>query len=231
MKQLVDYSINIFNPKIFVVIIKDKYERGMTFCRAQEFYESPNPKFRGKGFSIWEYMDWYAKKNKRGFSYAHDWSGFNIPVKVIVDCYKKHWMTEDDPSLFETPYDEVLYKIVSGIADKVGYSNCIDGYIIATDKTSGTLFEHEICHARYCAEPKYRKLVNQVTNRFKKALPIQYKILRKNILNMGYAPKVVDDEIQAYMQYGFDDPKFRNNLELSVLRSISKMYVDALKKL
>ncbi len=231
MKSLVNYSIEIIEPCIFAVLIKDKYERGMTFCRFQEFYESPSRKFRGKGFSIWEYMDWYAKKNHRGFSYAADWSGYNIPVKSIIECYEAHWMDIRKPDLFETPYDEVMSNIVADITQEVGPHNCINGYILGTDDIKGDLFKHEVCHAKYYTNPKYRKAVNGITQKIKKALPQQYKILKKNILSMGYAPKVVNDEIQAYMQYGYEIPNFRNNLEMSVLNSLSKMYVDALEKL
>lgn len=231
MKPLVNYFIEIVEPRIFAVVIKDKYERGMTFCRFQEFYESPNRKFRGKGFSIWEYMDWYAKKNNRGFSYAADWSGYNIPVNSIVNCYKEHWMDIRKPELFETPYDQVMSDILADITHEVGASDCINGYIIGTDVNKGSLFQHEVCHAKYYIDPRYRRAVNGVTQRIKKALPKQYQTLRKNVLNMGYTPKVVDDEIQAYMQYGYDEPRFRNDLEMSILNSLSKMYVDALKKL
>jgi hypothetical protein len=231
MKHLVNYSINIVEPNIFAVIIKDQYERAMTFCRVQEFYESPNKKFKNKSFSIWEYMDWYSKKGKKGFSYPADWSGFNFPVSVILDCYKRHWMNTGDPELFETPYDEVLYNIVRAITDKVGLSNCHNGYVIGTDKLGGSLFEHEICHAKYHTDKKYKRAVNCVTRRLKRGLPEHYKILKKNILNMGYSASVVDDEIQAYMQYGASDHKFSSGIEGSIINSIRKMYTDSIKNI
>ncbi|NDB56269.1 hypothetical protein EB169_10645, partial [archaeon] len=71
-------------PNIFAVIIPNGFDRAMTFCRVQEFYESPNPQFRGKHFSMWDYMKWYSKEYDRGFSYPNDWSGFNIPFEVIT---------------------------------------------------------------------------------------------------------------------------------------------------
>lgn len=229
MKHLVKYSIKIIEPRIFAVIIEDKYERGMTFCRVQEFYESPNRKFRGKVFSMWDYMDWYSKKHGKGFSYPDDWSGYNVPVEVIIDCYRGSWIDHSKPKIFETPYDEVMSNILADITHEVGPSNCLNGYIMGTDKTNGDLFEHEFCHAQYYTDPKYRKAVDVVTKRLKKGLPAHYKQLKKNIMEMGYAARVVDDEIQAYMQHGIEDPKFRKDVEISVLNSLRQMYVDALK--
>jgi len=49
----INYKIEKVKPKIFAVIIEDSYDRAMTFLRIQEFYESPNPAFRGnKDFSF-----------------------------------------------------------------------------------------------------------------------------------------------------------------------------------
>ena len=99
----IKYKLTEVKPNVFVVVVKEKYDRAMLFCRVQEYYESPNTKFRGKNFSMWDYMKWYAS-NHNGFSYADDWSGFNIPFDVLEKCYR-------NMQKFETPYDEVMYKI------------------------------------------------------------------------------------------------------------------------
>ena len=41
----IDYKITEVKPNVFAVIIPNQYDRAMTFCRVQEFYESPNPYF------------------------------------------------------------------------------------------------------------------------------------------------------------------------------------------
>ncbi len=46
------YQIKEVKPNIFAVIIPNGFDRAMTFCRVQEFYESPNKKFRDKDFSM-----------------------------------------------------------------------------------------------------------------------------------------------------------------------------------
>ena len=69
----IDYKIEEVRPNVFAVIVKDHYHRAMLFLRVQEFYESPNPQFRGKNFSIWDYIEWYSRRNKDVFTYTFDW--------------------------------------------------------------------------------------------------------------------------------------------------------------
>lgn len=121
----VNYKIKEVKPNVFAVIVKDKYDRAMLFCRAQEYYESPSPKFRGKNFSIWDYMKWYHEQNHWGFSYGADWSGFNIPLKVVRQCYNK--LTKP-----ETPYDKVMDEILNKL--KLQFSEC---YLIGAKDTEG----------------------------------------------------------------------------------------------
>jgi len=104
----VEYTIKEVKPKIYAVILPDDYHRPMLFCRVQEYYESPNPKFRGKSFDIWDYIEWYSRNHHDAFTYAFDWGGFNIPLEVAYNCY-------DTLKDGYTPYDELyatnpLYK-------------------------------------------------------------------------------------------------------------------------
>jgi len=36
----IKYKINEVKPKVFAVVIEDRYDRAMTFLRVQEFYEN-----------------------------------------------------------------------------------------------------------------------------------------------------------------------------------------------
>jgi len=102
----IQYSIKEIKPKVFAVIVPDRYHRAMLFMRVQEYYESPNPKFRGKkNFNMWEYIEWYSRKHADSFTYASDWVGFNFPLEVALNCYD----TLED---MYTPYDEIMSKIV-----------------------------------------------------------------------------------------------------------------------
>lgn len=203
------YRIKEVKPNIFAVIVKDKYDRAMLFCRFQEYYESPNPKFRGKNFSIWDYMKWYNTKYKRGFSYGADWSGFNIPWKVINECICKL-------NKFETPYDKVMNEISYEISRR-----STNGYLIACKDTKGDTFKHEVCHGLYYTDPEYRKRVDQVTKQLPKK---HYNIFKKNLMEMGYATKVINDEIQAYLQVDYKHKDFGKGISLKDRTKYSKLY-------
>jgi len=207
----IKHYIKEVTPDIFAVVIKNKYDRAMLFCRAQEYYESPSPKFRGKQFSIWDYMKWYHERYGRGFSYANDWSGFNIPLKIITQCYNKL-------GKFEIPYDKIAYDIIVKIN-----RNCVfaDGYVIGCGDTKGDTFKHEVCHGLYYTDKKYKKKMDALT----KGLPKQiYNTFKKNILEMGYTTKVVDDEIQAYLQYGYENEDFGKGVDIGVRIEYSSLY-------
>lgn len=200
-KISIQYRIEIIRESIRAVVISDKYDRAMTFCRVQEFYESPSPKFHGKAFSLWDYMKWYNHRYGKGFSYGHDWSGFNIPSDTAIRCMELHGMGKSNPQ-FETPYDQVMHQILEDIGWQKGV------YLIGTSKTSGSTFQHEICHARYHTEKAYRQAMDTITSTLPKPLgDCLYDCLRE----MGYGEKVLADEIQAYMQYGYDDDSFLND--------------------
>jgi hypothetical protein len=199
----VKYKIIEAKPNIFAVVVKDCYDRAMLFCRAQEYYECPNKKFRGKAFSIWDYMKWYAADHN-GFSYANDWSGFNIPCDIILECYKKqHYKKQSYLSEWETPYDAVMWEILTKINKKKNdKEKC---YVIGAGDTKGWTFKHEVCHGLWYTNPQYKK---DATALLKTVDKKDYALFRKNLLNMGYTDKVVDDEIQAYLCFGHDTEKF-----------------------
>lgn len=175
------YKLKQVSEKIFAVIVPNKYDLGMLFCRVQEFYESPNNKFKNSKFSIWDYHEWYSKNNSGCFSYPSDWSGFNLPTKVAIDCYKKNKV--------ETPYDKVFIEILNKI--KINES-----YIIGINKINTSTFFHELCHGLYYVDSNYRREMDDLTRKISK---INYQKFKNNLKQKGYCPAVTDDEIQAYM--------------------------------
>lgn len=106
------------------------------FLRYQEYYESPNPHFRGKNFEILEFMEWYSKKHGNGvFTYPADWGGFNIPAHVIPNLWKQGiW----DRNLYDyemwTLYEKCLKKYTDGQFYFIGVSG------------DGQAIRHEIAH-------------------------------------------------------------------------------------
>ena len=213
----IDYKIEEVRPNVFAVIVKDHYHRAMLFLRVQEYYESPNPEFRGKNFNIWDYIEWYSRRNKDVFTYPFDWGGFNIPLKTAWDCYEKL-------SEYESPYDAVMDEIIRTIEmtmfNKKNTRNW-NGYIIGAPSTDDDTFEHEVCHGLYATNKQYRELVDEVTI----AIPFkEYKIFRNNLMKMGYNGIVIDDEIQAYLSTNYDYSKFSKGVNRKLCKELHKQY-------
>lgn len=169
----------------------------MLFCRAQEFYESPCKKFKGKAFSIWDYFGWYAKaSSKKCFSYPSDYVGFNVPVMVLAECYSL--------CKIETPYDDVM----KNIAFKLLLLNS-KSYLIGAPSSSSSTFSHELAHALYHTNKDYKDKVDKLTAKIPAADLKQFK---SNLKALGYCSAVMKDEIQAYLATG---------LTFSVSRDVS----------
>jgi hypothetical protein len=213
----IDYKIEEVRPNVFAVIVKDHYHRAMLFLRVQEFYESPNPEFRGKNFNIWDYIEWYSRRNKDVFTYPFDWGGFNIPLKTAWDCYEKL-------SEYESPYDAVMDEIIRTIEmtmfNKKNTRNW-NGYIIGAPSTDDDTFEHEVCHGLYATNKQYRELVDEVTIAIP---PKEYNIFRNNLFKMGYNGIVIDDEIQAYLSTNYDYSKFSKGVNRKLCKELHKQY-------
>lgn len=176
------YKTVKITDQIVAVVVKDDYERAMLFCRAQEFYESPNRKFRGRKFSIWDYCRWYSE-GKGCFSYPKDFEGFNIPMIMAKACYEVNDR--------ETPYD----KIMSDIVDRY-FVDGVRKYLIGVAELKGATFWHEMCHALYYTDIKYRAEMDEITRDVSKKNTLR---LKKNLKTMGYCGAVFKDEVQAYM--------------------------------
>ena len=213
----IDYKIIEVKPNVFAVMIPNQYDRAMTFCRVQEFYESPNPDFCGKHFSMWDYMKWYSEEYGRGFSYGSDWSGFNIPFDVLHNCY-------DNIDKFETPYDALMYKIYWEIRTMKGDGNA---YVIGAENTKGDTFKHEICHGLYSTNKTYKQLVNEITDTISLK---DYTKFRNNLIEMGYTSEVVADEIQAYLTFGYDYKKFNKGVDEKLCKTLNKEYKKVFSK-
>jgi dihydrofolate reductase len=213
----IKYKIKEIKPKVFAVIVPDRYHRAMLFMRVQEFYESPNPKFRGKSFGIWDYIEWYSRKHSDNFSYAADWVGFNFPLKVAQKCYNhKAYM-------YYSPYDVTMCKILDQIKETVNlkYGPKSKAYIIGVSDTVSSTFQHELCHAYYHIDNKYKKEADAIT---KEIDPKTYNRMCKNLTDMGYTEQVFNDEIQAYTCMDSDYFEFNNKIPGGKLNKLSKKY-------
>lgn len=224
MTALPSYEISKITDHIYGVHIENKYDRAMTFCRAQEFYESPNDKFRGNAFSIWEYIKWYSHENKQGFSYAFDWSGFNLPIKEVIRCYQTLEDTYGNED--HTIYDKALLEIIERIKKESNLSkkDLNKSYIIGVGKAINDTFKHEICHGLFSTHRSYKLKAIKLLNNLEKQYPKEFKILENNILKMGYCQAIVKDEIQAYLQFGHTESEFGEGVDMEKRNLLNQKY-------
>jgi hypothetical protein len=207
-------------PQIFAVSIKDDYQRTMLFCRYQEFYESPYKEIRGQFFTWEKFMMIYKSRWKKDlFTYAEDWSGFNIPSNFVE---KAMGIFDKDKG----PYDEIM----SGI-----WYHCENyplkfeqprkkWYLIGADSFKSSTMNHEIAHGLYYTNKEYKKICEGLISEIK---PTHYEKLKKKIIKMGYTDdkKIIDDEIHAFMSTGL-----YNGLDTKELKVYEKGFKSNFKK-
>jgi hypothetical protein len=164
----------------------------MYFMRYQEFYESPSPKFRGKSFTIFEFMRWYSLKFGQGsFTYPNDWDGFNIPGDIIWTVFKQ---VIPDKNIYDR---EML--MAWNECNRISSGEKF--YIIGVGEQKDAL-DHEIAHGMFYLNEEYRKQMKRLV----KALPPEIRSEINNTLHkLGYTPKVYIDETQAYMATGLTE--------------------------
>jgi hypothetical protein len=187
----------------------NQYDLAMLFLRYQEYYESP--KWRGKIFTILDYMEWYSKdqcewkhpKKKdetvQMFSYAVDWSGFNIPRRVFDELFPKipDWNRYD-------AFMKTLYDMMVGQEGKHSF------YLIGTFAGGARgpvdgdedILSHEIAHALYYTNPRYKEAVLKELRRLAELKPGYLTKLENTIAKMGYNAYVLTDEAHAYLATG-----------------------------
>lgn len=161
-------------------VIRIDYDDEQTMCRAflrfQEHYESPNKKFRGKIFTLGEYRKWYTEK-EGAFSYYQDWGGFNWP-DYVLDPFLEGLF---DPLL---PEEEMVVNILRHIPRPF--------FVIGTSGEEALY--HELCHALYYLNPRYRKWVDETL-----ADQSQLKGITRWLKKSHYDNSVMIDEQNAYM--------------------------------
>jgi len=193
MKEM-DFEITEKAPNVYLALFHIRYDLCMSFIRIQEFYESPNDSFRGKFFTLEDYIDWYSFQEgaKGEFKYATQWSGFNIPGIVLqewIKIYSIHRMRDKEIELLDKlrPFS------------KKGYDNL---YLIGAckeDKKHEATIEHELSHAMYTLDESYRNECERLLAEISVDKKNRYiKILR----TAGYADNVLNDEMQAYLSAG-----------------------------
>ena len=168
-----------------VILIRgeNQYELASSFMRLQEFYESPLSGVRGKFFTLEEYMDKYAAEYGN-FTYTKDWTGFNVPGNVVENFFKlfpKKTLLKKELALRDLIFNEV--------------DRSKSYYVIGTF-TDGAVLNHELSHAFYYLDRKYRTKANELVTKFPAKL---VETLHTHLLDQGYCKQVLQDETFAYL--------------------------------
>lgn len=176
-------------------------ELGLTFMRFQEHYESTNPDFKDKIFTQGQLKRWYSETYGSNSYHSH-WVGFNFPSKVLIPFKEGLFdpLTAEEQKLLE------LFKYRS------------DNFYIIGAQNNSTL-RHELAHALYASNPKYKIEVDNFLKKNQKKL----KSTNLYILSKGYCKEVLNDEIQAYITDN-DDNELINVTCPSVIAGINKIY-------
>ena len=188
-------ELNEVADRVYHITTKTQYDLASTFMRVQEFYESPFKGIRGHFFTHEQYMDTHVNNSERSgteqatFTYLEDWSGFNVPGNVF-----NKWLGKfPKNSLWEKEQ-----KLVDLIRNQNKSNKTNKFYVIGTYTDSGatSTIDHELSHAWFYLDPKYKKEMLKLVSKFPKAAKDQLKL---DLKEDGYTPSVFDDEIIAYM--------------------------------
>jgi len=176
-------------------------ELNVAFMRFAEYYESPNKKFRNNIFTVGQLKNWYSITYGAD-TYHKDWSGFNIPSKVLIPFLQGLFdpLTKEEQellSLFRYRHD--------------------DFFIIGAQNES--VLRHELAHALFAHNSKYRYAIDLYVLKHQKEL----KKISRYILDKGYCEDVLIDELQAYITDN-EDEFIMNNTSAKIIEDINSIY-------
>jgi hypothetical protein len=185
-----------------VIISSDSQdELGQTFIRFQEHYESCNPDFKGKIFTLGQFKSWYSSRYGSD-TYHIDWMGFNFPSTVLQPFRQ---------GLFD-PLTAKEIELLSLL--KYRHDNF---YIVGAN--DGVVLKHELSHALYYNDTSYRNKINKLFQKYGKEITK----IKNYILDKGYHKDVLYDELQAYILDG-DDEFIIQHAPKSLILSIVKLH-------
>lgn len=187
------YKLEEVVPNVFLVTFDKAYDVAMTFCRVQEYQESP--KYYHKLFKMDDYMRDYAVSKKNIFTYPMDWRGFNLPGHTIDHVIERLNTTNYD---YKTGYDLLFQEIVGKIKRKVGkHSYYLIG--VSQERDIDDVIPHEVAHGLYTTNPTYRAEVDKLIKALKPS--VRNKIYN-HLRDIEYHKSVWPDELNAYMSTG-----------------------------
>jgi len=182
------FEIKQLHDQIWLITFKNPVDLAMHFLPFQEFYESPNPRFRNNpNFDTLAFIEWYAKEHDNLFTYTTDWNGFNIPDYVFDRL--------NTSNKYITKMKRIVNNIINPNKDERKFY--VLGCLIGDDDT----LDHELAHAFYYINEPYKTACLEILN--------TYHEVRKSfgewLKIVGYTDEVLDDETQAYLSTGMTD--------------------------
>lgn len=212
MNKDVSFQIEEIFPNLIHLKFKSKKDLTSTFLRIQEYYESP--KFRNTIFSLKEFHIWYS--NQKGkFSYLTDWAGFNVPCKAF-----KPFLNNEFKNL--TRRELIL---LESIKNRKGKFYVIGTYRGSNSKNNAIALKHEIAHALFHMNPKYKREVLKVLK------TIDLKLMIQDIEDQGYHKSVLKDEANAYIVADYDYFKQFHKNRKDIYLKLNKLYKQAFKEM
>lgn len=195
-------------PNIYHVKFATTYDMCSTLMRFSEFYE--NPVFKNKVIELDTFKKWYRQYHKKKiFTYNRDWTGFNIPVFNI-----KKFSELNELNLIEQKFISLL----KGISK--------NAYIIATSKSSeSSVFKHEMAHAVFETNKKYRSIVSGLVTKH-----IYYNKIVKYLKKSGYHKGMYVDEAHAYTLENYSFVERHCSLAKNSLKDLSIKLNEAFKR-
>ncbi len=175
-------EINEIFPDIFHLEFETQEDLTSTLMRFQEYFESP--KFRGKIFTVKEFIEWYATTSNGEFTYFKDWNGFNFPSYVLKPFYDKKF----------TGLTKKEKHILNIFKNKTGKF-----YVIGTHKKKKKTLSHEIAHAFFYSHPEYKQRVEDILAK------VDLSPIYDALSTFGYHKSVFLDEAHAYLATGYED--------------------------
>lgn len=205
--------------RIYMLTFEEQYDLAMHFLRYQEFYESGNERFKGNAFRISDYMRWYSLQNDNNFSYPADWSGFNIPSRVIEDVYRAGI---PDENAYDITMRAVYETLTQREGDKSWYLiGCVD---------NAPEIEHELAHGLWFIDRRYALSMCGHIEKLKSENRLIYDTAQEVLIDAGYSKDVVPDELQAYFATGlagaFDNALDETDLTPIDLELARKPFID-----
>jgi len=183
---------------IYVARFQSQYALASTFLRIQEHYESS--RFRGRVFSLEDYMDWYAAEFG-AFTYFEDWSGFNVPSTALEPFYEGRF----DPLLRK---EQQLLRLFGTVKRPF--------YVIGLHDEDD--LTHELAHAFFFMRPDYRREVRAAMRGYNTTA------IARHLASLGYHRRVLEDEVHAYLIAGSDVPGASAARLGALRRSLRSLY-------